>query len=454
MKKLQNLIVLIGMALVAGVGPASAQNLVITNARILDGTGKVIDRGGLVVRDGKIAAVVAGNPTPVPGARVINARGMTVMPGFIDAHRHPIPGNTAEWLGKDAAAQMRAFIEAGFTTVLSAITSVEGLELRRRTESGAIKGPRIFAATLIPLARAGGGGRGDGGGRGGAAAAASGGQGRGPAGPPTGRGDPARFDNSRPPLRPTEPAGAIPAEDTIKAVEAAAKAGFDYIKTLITVTPGGPEVETLRLIVNEGKKHNLPTITHAVSVMDTLAAVSAGPAVLVHTPHIGRLDEDPGAVQTIAKAGIPMTSTLAVFAPHFSSDNMPVFRDGLPFPWNTISSAGQGPVNARLLWEAGISYGYGTDTSWPPKESLKDELRALSLVFSPRDIVTILTKNAARSALRQDQLGTLESGKLADIVVINGDPLYDIYDLLKVVTTVKGGMVMADTTTRPAAVRR
>lgn len=433
---------------------AAAQNLVVTNARILDGTGNVIARGAVVVRDGKIVSVGAGNPAAVPGARVINARGMTVMPGFIDAHRHPIPGNTAEWLKKDAAVEMRGFLEAGFTTVLSAITSTEGLELRRQTESGAIKGPRIFAATLIPIARAGGPGRGNAPARGTPPAAPPQGQAAPPAAPPGGRGDPARTDNSRPPNRPTEPAGAIPAEVTIKAVEAAAAAGFDYIKTLITVTPGGPEVETLRLIVNEGKKRNIPTITHAVSVIDTLAAVDAGPAVLVHTPHIGRLDEDAAAVQKIAKSGIPMTSTLQVFMPHFSPDGAPLFRDRLAFPWDTLSSAGQGPVNARLLWEAGISYGYGTDTSWTPKESLKDELRALSLVFAPKDIVTILTRNAARSTLKQDRLGTLEPGKMADLVIVNGDPLTDIYDVLKVVTTIKGGAVLWEKTgTAPAATR-
>jgi imidazolonepropionase-like amidohydrolase len=140
-----------------------------------------------------------------------------------------------------------------------------------------------------------------------------------------------------------------------------------------------------------------------------------------------------------------MTSTLAVFIPHFSGDNAPLFRDAMPFPWETISSAGQGPVNARLLWEAGISYGYGTDTSWPPKESLADELRALRLVFSPRDISKILGQGAARSALKQDQIGTLESGKLADMVLIDGNPLTDINDLLKVVVTIKGGRIVSDT---------
>jgi imidazolonepropionase-like amidohydrolase len=143
-----------------------------------------------------------------------------------------------------------------------------------------------------------------------------------------------------------------------------------------------------------------------------------------------------------------MTSTLAVFIPHFSADNMPLFRDGLPFPWDTISSAGQGPVNARLLWDAGISYGYGTDTSWPPKQSLADELRALSLVFSPRDISRILGQGAARSTLRQDQIGTLEPGKLADMVIVDGNPLTDVHDLLNVVTTIKGGRIVADTRSR------
>jgi imidazolonepropionase-like amidohydrolase len=348
------------------------------------------------------------------------------MPGFIDAHRHPIPNNVKEWMTKGAQEDMQALLDAGFTTVLVAITSPDGLEVKRRIEAGTLAGPRLFAGTILPVAGPAPGGR------------AGGGGGRG--------GDPARTDNSRPPRRPTEAAGAIPADVTIKAVEAAAKAGFDYLKTVVTVTPKGPEIETLKLIVSEGKKRNLPTITHAVSVTDTLAVIDAGPAVLVHTPHIGRLDEDPAAVQRIAKAGIPMTSTLAVFLPHFGADNTPLFRDAQPFPWETLSSAGQGPVNARLLWDAGISLGYGTDTTWPPKESLRDELRALSVTFSPRDIVTMLTRNAARSTLKQDLIGTLEPGKLGDLVIVDGNPLEDIYDVLDVVTTVKGGVVVADRT--------
>ena len=166
--------------------------------------------------------------------------------------------------------------------------------------------------------------------------------------------------------------------------------------------------------------------------------------MLVHTPHIGRLEEDANAVKRIASAGIPMTSTLAVFVPHFGDDNTPLFRDAMPFPWETISSAGQGPVNARLLWEAGISYGYGTDTSWAPKLSLADELRALSLVFSPRDISKILGQGAARSTLNQNRIGTIEPGKAADLVLVAGNPLTNIEELLKPVVTIKGGRIVSD----------
>ncbi|MBN1237041.1 MAG: amidohydrolase family protein [Gammaproteobacteria bacterium] len=396
---------------------ASGQDLAITNARVLDGTGAVLDRGTIVVRDGRIESVSANAQAP-GNVRTIDAAGRTVMPGFVEAHRHIVDGDPNAWLEETAAEQMQEFLEAGFTTVVSAIDPPQLLEARQRIEQGAMQGPRIFAAAFVPLA-----------------------------GPMPGsenqpEGDPARFDASRR-ERPSQAAPAIPREATITAIENAARAGYDYLKTVIIVTPGGPEVETLKLVVEEGRRHGLPTITHAVSVQDTVAAVEAGPASLVHTPHIGHLGDQPDALQKIVDAGIPMMSTLAVFIPHFDEDNEPLFRDGLPFPWETLSSGGQGPVNARLLWEAGLtSYGYGTDTSWPPKESLIDELRALRTVFSPEDVVSIITKNAAEAALQSDEIGTLEPGKLADIVIVDGDPLEASSALLNVVTTIKGGEVV------------
>lgn len=110
----------------------------------------------------------------------------------------------------------------------------------------------------------------------------------------------------------------------------------------------------------------------------------------------------------------------------------------------TLSSAGQGPVNARLLWEAGQVLAYGTDTSYSPRESLIHELKPLQLAFSPRDIVRIITHDAAIGVGRGDSIGTLEVGKQADIVVLDGDPLVSTQALLNVEMVFRDGELVID----------
>ena len=405
---------------------AFAQDLVIENARIIDGNGGVIDNGSVVVSEGRIVSVSAGSAA-ADGER-IDAGGRTIMPAFSDAHRHIIQGDPDTWLAEEAAGNMRAWLEAGFTTILSAGDPPEQiLELRRRLAEGEIEGPRLLAAGRVPLAAS-------------------------PGGFVPGV-DPARIDQSRGPNRVMETAEAIPEEQTRAAVRAHAEAGFDAIKTVIVVTLDGPETQTLAVVADEARRNGIPSITHAVTVMDTLAAVEARTDVLVHTPHIGHLTEE--QARTIVDSGIPMVSTLGIFVPTFAVDNEMIrestgrdnvarFRDLEPFPYDTLSSAGQGPVNARLLWEAGLVYGYGTDVRFEPADSLAHELRPLRLVFSHEDIVQMLTKNAAVTALVGDETGTLEAGKRADIVILDGDPLTDINAVLEVVLVVKDGEVVVD----------
>src|SRR5512142_1530963 len=95
-------------ARLAAPSHAAAQDVAITNARIIVGTGQVIDSGTIVVRGGKIVSVSAGS-APTQGLRTLDATGMSAMPGFIDGHKHV---NAFE------APQMRSLIEAGYTTVL------------------------------------------------------------------------------------------------------------------------------------------------------------------------------------------------------------------------------------------------------------------------------------------------------------------------------------------------
>jgi len=415
---------------------AVAQDLAVTNARIVDGNGGVVPRGGVVVRGGRIVSVSASARVPA-GVRTIDAKGMTVMPGFIDAHRHVIggsfpPGDPAAWLKNQAVARMQEFLDAGFTTLQSCGDAVEQIvELQRRLNGGQITGPRLYTAAFVQLSRPAG----RGGGGGGLAV------------------DPARLDQSRPPNRPTSAAPALPDEAARASVRALKAAGIDDVKAAIVVTPGGPETHTLTVIVDEAKKAGMPVIVHAVTVEDTMAAVEAKPSVLAHTPHIGQLT--PAQVRTIVDSGIPMMSTLGVFLPTFAAenqrvrertglDNTPRFRDLDPFPWQTLLSAGQGPVNARLLWNAGLTYGYGTDTTFLPKDSLAQELRALRLVFSAEDVVRIMTRNAAIAIGRAQDLGTLEAGKIGDLVLLDGDPLAQIENVMRVKMVVRAGAIVLD----------
>jgi imidazolonepropionase-like amidohydrolase len=407
---------------------ASAQNVVITGARILDGTGKSIDNGTIIARDGRIVSVTAG---PAPAAAVrgltrIDAKGMTVLPGYIDAHRHVIQGDATKWLADDAPANMKSFLEGGFTTIFSMGDDPKGiLELRSRLNSGAVLGPRLYAAMITPMAK-------------GFPEASV------PPAPSQYR-DPGRTDPARPPTRPVKAPEAIPDDALRGIVDGAKKQGFDAIKTILVESPGGPEGHALSVIVDEAHKQGMRVYTHATHYLDTLAAVNAKVDVLAHTPHIGQLEENMPAVNFIAKAGIPMVSTLQVFTPHFDEHNQPLYRDGGPFPMpRALSSAGQGPVNARLLSDAGMTYAYGTDTNWDPRVSLMDELRGLSLTFSPRDILKIMGPNTAAAIDKSKDLGTLEAGKIADIVIVMGDPLDDIYALTHVMAVVKDGKVVVN----------
>lgn len=419
MKSTAVFLALVGLVLLTGHSQVSADpGMVISNARIIDGNGGVIERGAVVIKDGKIVSV-SDKASTVTGAMEIDAGGLTLMPGYIDGHRHIIHGNPQQWLSEQAPTQMQNFLDAGFTTVMSCGDPLqEILELRRRLAEGEISGPRLLVAAWLPLARSAGERQ---------------------------TGDPARAEAS---WAPRKTAAAIPPGETRSMVQKLNEAGVDAIKTVMMVTPQGPEKETLKLAVQEGKQLGLPIVTHAVTVMDTVAAVEAGVATLVHTPVDGDMSD--AQARFIAQAGIPMMSTLGVFVPFFSANNEPLFRDGTPFPWERLSHAGEGAVNARRLWNAGITYGFGSDTpfgadtGWLPGDTLTHEIRSLSLVFSPRDIVRIMTSNSAAAVGRNTQIGTLEPGKLADLVLIEGDPLTDSDALSEIRMVIKNGQIVVD----------
>ena len=134
-------------------GSALAQDLVITNARVIDGAGNVIDNGSVVVEGGRIASVGEGS-ADAGGAQSIDAGGMTVMPGLIDTHVHvliglEIPPNQATldaWIETQLQDALDGYLAAGLTTVGSSGDFLEIVDVRERLRSGQLRGPRVLSA--------------------------------------------------------------------------------------------------------------------------------------------------------------------------------------------------------------------------------------------------------------------------------------------------------------------
>jgi len=372
---------------------ARAQDLIIRNAHIIVGNGAVIERGEVVIRAGRITAVAPGNGgNPVLGLRLIDAKGMSVMPGFIDAHRHI---NT----GPDEKKQMQALLEAGYTTILSGGGPADGnLTLRDHIEKGVINGPRIIPTGSVRLT-----------------------------------------------LTPDQ------ARAEVRKMAAMGIRWTGEISLTPKPAPTPQELETLHAILDEGAKAGVRVQVHAVSPQAMMAAVDAGVKYLVHTPHFGWMSFDDA--KRVAAAGVKQLSTIGFGVPVFgvfANDNLPRFRDGKPWPESILQGDGRGQeagykvVNARTSWDAGVIYGYGTDTNYDPTAGLEHELKSLNLMFSMQDIVKLMGPNTASYLEMSDQLGTLEPGKLADMVILDGDPMEGYWNFLKAKVVIKGGVLVVD----------
>jgi imidazolonepropionase-like amidohydrolase len=394
----------------AGLGlahPASAQNVAITNVRIIVGTGPIIESGTIIVRDGKIASVSEGK-TATQGLKVIDAKGLSALPGFIDSHKHV---NT----GPDEKGQMQSLLEAGYTTVLSGGTRGDGdVTLRDHIESGLINGPRILPSAPINL-----------------------------------HGTP---DEAR------------------AAVRAMATRGIKYTSEIaLTPEPAPPqaEIEVLKAVVDEAAKVGVQVNVHAVSTPAMVAAIDAGVRRLVHLPNKDWTSYE--AAAKVASTGSIVSGLIAFGAPiidresptpapvQFPRDNSARFRDGNPWP-EAIAGANRDPsgratgteggytiINARRIWDASNkAIAFSTDQNYADKLVLEHELKSFSVVFSMQDIFRIMGPNSAEFVGMGDRIGTLEAGKLADIVLLDGDPRLNIYEMLKTTVVLKEGRIVVD----------
>ena len=292
MKTLVRAACLVGAALIAP-GMVAAQDVAITNARIIVGTGQVIDVGHhhRARRQDRLGHRRRAPADARGCGSTIDAKGMSAMPGFIDGHKHVNNGN---------AEQMQSLLEAGYTTVLA---------------GGGRRTPTWRCATASTRASS-----------------------IGPRIIPSGQIN----------LRQT------PAEARA-AVQALAAKGVKHTGEIgLTPEPAPPqaEIEVLKAIVDEAKKAGVQVNVHAVSSPAMVAAVDAGVTRLVHLPNkdftelrAGRAVAQTGSIVAgLIAFGAPNIDTLsaAPAAVQWPKDNTARFRDGKPWP-EAIAGANRDP---------------------------------------------------------------------------------------------------------------
>jgi len=209
--------------------------------------------------------------------------------------------------------------------------------------------------------------------------------------------------------------------------------GVDLIKVAIETgfdsdydsTEGWPtlSMDELRAIVDAAHERGVMVRAHVTNPGEALAAARAGLDVLAHTP-IHEMPDD--VLDECAEAGLIFVSTANI--------------------WGYPRRERGGPVGSNLYryHQRGGIVAMGTDVPYQRGSTMPiGELELfIEAGFTPAEVLVASTRNSAMAIGMLDELGTLEIGKLADIIVVNGDPLADIHALENVSVVVRGGEII------------
>ena len=408
--------------------PAAAGDVLIHAGYLIDGRESHLQaEKTIVVRDGQIVEISHGYRAAANGDKVIDLRGMTVMPGLIDLHTHvAFEANKAAYVEvyqleeADYAIRSTVYAErtlnAGFTTVRDVGDRYNvTIALKRAIAAGTVPGPRIFTAAKA-LGSTGG------------HADQSNSMRRDLAGTP---GPTQGIVNS--------------VEDARRAVRQRYKDGADLIK--ITATGGvlsvaasgqNPQftLEELKAIVDTAADYGFHVAAHAHGTEGIKRAVEAGVRTIEHGTYL-----DDEAMAMMIERGTYLVPTL--MAGDSVTKNAEI--DGF-YPEVVRAKASKiGPAMSgtfKRAVELGVPIAFGTDAGVFGHGTNGHEFRLMvDGGMLPIQAIESATRVAAEVLDMSDRLGTIEGGKIADIVAVPGNPLKDI-DLMKnVVFVMKEGVV-------------
>ena len=417
-----------------GVSLVSAQEatLIVENARVIIGDGTVLERGTVVVSGDRIISVGA-EQVEATGARRIDASGGTVLPGLIDTHVHLLMEHLFEQPRSDSAlyefmearlpARLQAYTDAGITTVMSAGDFWPFInDVSERIQSGDLTGPRVYAAG--PLFTA---------------------QGGHPAATFCGSMD---MHGPNPWCREHLTEEVVTSEDVRAAVARLNRDGVNQIK-FVYEGPSEADVKSLKAnlvgeIIDAAHEQGLRTYAHILELPLAIEAIESGLDGLVHLPAVSSQPDETGRlVQLMLAEGVAASTTLTTF------DSMMEIAaeqgdDGL----SQIMSGLLDGMKQTLAQLAEMNEGLvvlGTDAPHlPPAGAFYREIELMAETgLAPERIIQAATRDAAKYVGLGDELGTLEPGMLADLIVVDGNPLSDLSVLQEIRSVVKGGEIVA-----------
>ena len=431
---LAGILLLAASAVAQAQTSASGQTVVLRGARVIDGAGgSPLDSAAIVIRDGRIVAIGAASSTTVPtGAEVIDYSGKTIMPGLISAHSH-----VGIFAGLKAAPenynrnfilqQLKQFEAYGVTTVMAlGLNGPLFYELRDDLHAGRVPGADLFgadrgvgavggqpSATVVPVA-----------------------------------------DNQI-----SRPDSEEPARLAIREM-AARKA--DLVKIWLDGVGGLlPKIkpEVYSAAIDEAHKNGLRVAAHIYDLDDAKAIVRAGVDIIAHGVRDKPVDAElidmlkARSVWYIATIGLDESTFIFAEQPAWTSEPFvqralhpavrallddPAYRErtlALPATVKSRAAVATNKQNLKALHDAGVRIGFGSDSGvglrFPGVAEHRELALSVEAGLTPMQAISLATSNAA-ALLKLDDRGVLAAGKLANLVVLDGDPTADISNTRKI----------------------
>ncbi len=402
----------------------------ISGATLIDGTGSpaLADAAVLVNDDGRIESVgPRGAAAAPPGTEVLETGGMTLLPGLIDCHDHMASFTydlMSRW-GLSEPASLRAVriakrleetLLTGYTTIRDCGWLDAGY--KQAVEEGLIPGPRLLIATS-------------------------------PLSPSHGNAERSSESGHHQPIGrdPLLPIGIADGPDQVRGkVREMVRVGADLIKVFQTgwgrSTHPSKDIaytrEELDALVGEAHTHGKRVASHAVGGPGLRVSIEAGVDTIEHGSY---LDQDPELFKMMEDKGIYFVPTFYVFRFHATVGTPQAQIEANDFRHHHVESLHQALA-------AGVKVVAGTDAGgWGQGNNAKELECLVDAGMTPMQALVAGTGWAAEACGLEKEIGTVEAGKVADLVVVDGDPSKDITvlnDMARIKMVMKEGKVYSN----------